>query len=154
MDPADHAQSKQPVLIAFYQQCWNEMTWRRNAGYRTIILGMAYCGALLTAVAFHPNMPGAIKLCLAAIVAIATLFGSGYLASNYGKYMSAAARVVKIEESLGAFDADFLGKLGALLPPSRRDWPNTPLVKDPVSFLSIIAFLVGGLLTAAAIALV
>ena len=39
---------KQQLLLEFYNTAWNEMTWRRNAGYRTIILGFAYFGILLT----------------------------------------------------------------------------------------------------------
>jgi hypothetical protein len=39
---------KQQSLLTFYQIAWDEMTWRRNAGYRTIILGLGYCGVILT----------------------------------------------------------------------------------------------------------
>src|SRR4051812_14551066 len=83
-DMAESDPQKQQLLIAFYQVSWNEMTWRRNAGYRTIILGMAYCGALLSVIAFNHNLPTSIRVCLAAVVAVATLFGAGYLTSNYG----------------------------------------------------------------------
>jgi hypothetical protein len=145
---------KQQALLTFYQVCWNEMTWRRNAGYRTIILGMAYCGALLCVVAFNHSMPDAARICLAGIVALATLFGAGYLTSNYGKYMAAAARAVKIEQYVGAFDDNFLGALGPLMPAARRDWPKTPLTRDMVCLWSILAFVIGGLMTAAAIVMV
>lgn len=151
---ADIEANKQQALLTFYQVAWNEMTWRRNAGYRTIILGMAYCGALLSVVAFNHNMPAPIRVCLALVVAVATLFGAGYLASNYGKYMSAAQKVVNIEEHLGAFDENFLGALGPLMPATRRSWPKTPLTKDMVSLWSILAFVAGGLMTAIAIFLV
>src|SRR2546421_4297978 len=73
---------KQEMLAAFYRQCWKEMTWRRNAGYRTIILGMAYCGILLAVVAFNHQMGPGIRWCLSGIVAAAPVFGGGHLASN------------------------------------------------------------------------
>ena len=44
--PPDLAAQKQDVLLAFHQVCWDEMTWRRNAGYRTVILGLGYCGVI------------------------------------------------------------------------------------------------------------
>lgn len=142
---------KQSALIAMYQILWAEMTWRRNAGYRTIILGLAYCTALLTAVSFHPNLPPAMRYCLAGVLAIATVFGAGYLCSNYYKYMSAAKKVVAIEDYLGAFRDDFLGSLGPLMPAERRDWARTPLTPATVSFWSIFALFAGGMLTAAAV---
>ena len=130
------------------------MTWRRNAGYRTIILGLGYFAALLTAVAFHRSMPVGIVYCLAGVIVIATLFGAGYLSSNYRKYMQAARQTVLIEQYVGAYDPAFLGELGALFPPDRKDRPNVPLTRDVVCLWSILAFLAGGLLTAAAIVLV
>jgi hypothetical protein len=144
---------KQEVLLAFHRVCWEEMTWRRNAGYRTVILGMAYCGLLLTLLAartIHLN----VRICLAAVVALATLFGAGYLASNYRKYMEAARRMVRIEEYVGAFKGDYLGPLGALMDEARRTRPNVPLSKDPVCLWSVVAFAAGGLLTAGAILLI
>jgi hypothetical protein len=65
--------------------------------------------------------------------------------------MSAAARAIKIEEYVGAFEPDFLGKLGALMPESRKIWPTLPLSKDPVSLWSVIALAAGGLGMAAAV---
>jgi hypothetical protein len=145
---------KQEVLLAFHQVCWSEMTWRRNAGYRTVILGLGYCGLLLTFVASNHSMNMNVRICLAAVIGLATLFGAGYLASNYRKYMSAAARMVRIEEYVGAFDADFLGRLGALMDQERRTRPTVPLSKDPVCLWSVVAFAAGGLVTAVAILLI
>jgi len=144
---------KQEMLATFYRQCWKEMTWRRNAGYRTIILGMAYCGILLAVVAFNHQMGPGIRWCLAGIVAVATVFGAAYLASNYYKYMSAAEKTVKIEEYVGAYESDYLGGLGPLMDGARRNRPKVPLHRDPVCFWSVAAFAVGGLLTAVAILL-
>jgi hypothetical protein len=148
--------TKQSFLIAIYQSFWQEMSWRRTAGYRTIILGLAYCTALLAAVAMigPAHLTPVIRYSLAGVLALATIFGSGYLAANYRKYMSAAARLVAIEQYLGAYNADFLGAAGPLMPAGRQAWPSTPLVREPVSFLSIMAFLIGGLATSAAILLV
>ena len=145
--------AKQSFLIAVYQSFWQEMSWRRTAGYRTIILGLAYCTALLAAVAMigPAHLTSTIRYTLAGVIALATVFGSGYLAANYKKYMSAAARLVAIEQYLGAYNADFLGAVGPLMPAGRQSWPATPLVREPVSFLSILAFLIGGLSTAGAI---
>lgn len=145
---------KQDVLLAFHNVCWSEMTWRRNAGYRTVILGLAYCGLLLTFVASNRAMNMNVRVCLAAVIGLATLFGAGYLASNYRKYMSAAARMVRIEEYVGAFDKDFLGQLGALMDEERRTRPTVPLSKDPVCLWSVLAFAAGGLVTAVAILLI
>lgn len=144
---------KQELLIAFHQTCWSEMTWRRNAGYRTVIIGLGYCALLLTVVTFNHQMSQQIRICLSVVIALATLFGAGYLASNYSKYMAAAAQMVMIEEYVGAYDSDFLGPLGALMPQSRRQRPNVPLSKDPVCLWSILAFAAGGLVTAVAILL-
>src|SRR5689334_8462000 len=47
---------KQQLLLAFHQTCWDEMTWRRNAGYRTVILGFGYFAMLLTIVTFNHNI--------------------------------------------------------------------------------------------------
>jgi hypothetical protein len=157
-DAPDLAQTaggpKQQVLLSLHQICWSEMTWRRNAGYRTVILGLGYCGVLLTVVACNPHMLQPIRICLAAVIALATLFGAGYLTSNYKKYMAAAARMIRIEDYLGAFDANYLGALGPLMPAARRTMPDVPLLRDPVCLWSVIAFAAGGLLTAAAILLV
>lgn len=144
-------QQKQELLLALYRTAWEEMTWRRNAGYRTIILGFAYLGILLSVVAFNHTMPIGVRACLSAVIAVATLFGGGYLVSNYYKYMNALRRMVLIEEHVGAFDSDFLGKLGALMPQTRKGAPNRPITRDPVCLWSVIAFVVGGLLTAVAI---
>jgi hypothetical protein len=145
---------KQDVLLAFHNVCWSEMTWRRNAGYRTVILGLGYCGLLLTFVASSHAINMNVRVCLAAVIGLATLFGAGYLASNYRKYMSAAARMVKIEEYVGAFDKDFLGRLGALMDEERRTRPTVPLSKDLVCLWSVVAFAAGGLVTAVAILLI
>src|SRR3954463_1259788 len=131
---------KQEVLLALHQVCWSEMTWRRNAGYRTVILGLGYCGVLLTLVATSRPMNTPVRGCLAAVIALATLFGAGYLTSNYKKYMAALARMVKIEDYLGAFSPEFLGSLGPLMPAARRSMPEVPLAKDPVCLWSVIAF--------------
>lgn len=139
---------KQAALLSFYQTCWNEMSWRRNAGYRTVILGFAYFGILLSLVAFNSHPSGALRIALSLVLAIGTLFGAGYLTSNYRKYMAASALTVKIEAFLGAYQSDYLGTLGPLMPLQRRERPNVPLSKDPVCFLSVLAFLGGGLLTA------
>jgi hypothetical protein len=149
--PKDLTSQKQELLLTFYRICWDEMCWRRNAGYRTIIIGLGYCGVLLTAVAFNHQMPVAVRACLAAVITLATLFGAGYLTSNYRKYMSALARMVAIEEHVGAFDADFLGSQGALMPAKRRSAPQVPITRDAVCLWSVIAFAAGGLVTAAAI---
>jgi hypothetical protein len=58
---------------------------------------------------------------------------------------------VKIEQYVGAYNADFLGSLGALMPPQRRERPSVPLARDAVCFWSVLAFGVGGVLTAIAI---
>ena len=142
---------KQDVLLTFYRTAWDEMCWRRNAGYRTIIFGFAYLGLLLALVLFNRSMPFGAKICLSTVIAVATVFGGGWLTSNYNLYMNAMGRMVKIEEHLGAFDPDFLGRLGAFCPPGRRTVHETPLTRDPVSLWSVIAFVVGGLLTAVAI---
>jgi hypothetical protein len=143
---------KQELLIALYQVCWGEMTWRRNAGYRTVILGLAYCGLLLAGVAVHPiNVH--VRMCLSGVIVLASLFGAGYLIGNYKSYMSAASRAVAIEDYVGAFDSDFLGKLGPLMQPGRRAWPRVPLTKDMKSLWSVIVFAVGGLGTALGIML-
>ena len=142
---------KQDLLLSFYKHAVDDMTWRRNAGYRTIIIGLGYCTLLLAVLAFNHQLTWTIKVCLSVVMLIASLFGSGYLASNYSKYMAAVRKMVLIEDYVGALDPEFLGKLGALLPASRRSWPDTKLTQDLVPFLSIIAFLVGGLITAGAI---
>lgn len=142
------------VLLALYRTCWEEMTWGRNAGYRTIILGLAYCGLLLAVVAFNRQMNTGVRACLSAVLAVATAFGTGYLASNYYKYTAAAARMVLIEQYVGAYDPDYLGPLGPLMPDDRRRRPAVPLSRDPVSFWSVVAFAAGGFLTAAAILMV
>ena len=144
---------KQELLLAFYQVGSDEMTWRRNAGYRTVILGLGYCGVILTVFAFKPQVRFEFRLCLAGVIGLATFFGAGYLASNYRKYMAAARRIVEIEAALGAFDPNFLGQRGALMPAQRHDWPKVPLHRDPGCFWSVMAFLAGGLLTAGAILL-
>src|SRR5689334_2195990 len=110
----DLSPQKQQLLLAFHQTCWDEMTWRRNAGYRTVILGFGYFAMLLTIVTFNHNIEVRIRICLAVVVALGTFFGAAYLTSNYSKYMAAAAQMVKIEEYTGAFDPQFLGSLGAL----------------------------------------
>lgn len=144
---------KQDLLSTFYKVAWEEMTWRRNAGYRTIILGLAYCTLLLAMVAFNKQMPQMIKISLAAVLVVGTLFGSVYLMSNYRKYMIAAKRLVRIEEHVGAFNPDFLAQFGALMPPERRAWPDRPITRDMVCLWSVIAFAAGGLITATAIAM-
>jgi hypothetical protein len=149
--PAELTAQKQELLLAFHQTCWSEMTWRRNAGYRTVIIGLGYCALLLTVVTFNHQMQSQVRICLAAVIALATLFGAAYLASNYSKYMAAAAQLVLIEEYVGAFNPNFLGSLGALMPEARRNRPKIPLGKDPVCLWSILAFAAGGLVTAAAI---
>ena len=145
---------KQELLLAFYRTCWDEMTWRRNAGYRTIIIGLGYFGLLLAVVAFNHAMPPMVRYGLAGVIAVGTLFGAGYLTSNYRKYMAAALQTVMIEEYVGAYDPGFLGTLGALMPQSRRERPKVPLSRDVVCLWSVIAFLIGGLLTALTILLV
>jgi hypothetical protein len=145
------AEAKVSVLIALYRAAYDEMTWRRNAGYRTIILGLAYCGALVTAVAALRQVRIEVRVCLSAVIVLGSIFGSAYLASNYYKYCDALRRMVKIEEYVGAYAPDYLGALGPLMTPSRKAWPETPLVKNPICIWSIIAFLVGGIVTAVAI---
>lgn len=143
---------KQELLLAFHRDCAEEMAWRRTAGYRTVILGLAYCGLFMAVVGFmHPSQE--TKICLSAVIALASIFGAGYLVGNYQQYMCAAGRAVRIEEYVGAFDTNFLGRLGALMPASRKIWPSVPLHKDPVSLWSVIALAVGGLGTAVAVLL-
>jgi len=142
---------KQQLLLAYHKTCWEEMTWRRNAGYRTVILGFGYFAMLIAVVTFNHQIAQSIRICLAIVIALGTLFGAGYLTSNYSKYMAAAAQMVKIEEYTGAYGDSFLGSQGALMPPERRDRPKIPLSKDIVCLWSILAFLAGGLVTAGAI---
>lgn len=144
---------KLEMLLAFHRDCSEEMGWRRTAGYRTVILGLAYCGLFLAVFGYiHPS-PHA-RICLSAVIALASIFGSGYLVGNYQRYVCAAGRAVKIEQYLGAYDANFLGALGPLMPASRRNWPGTPLHRDAVSLWSVIALGAGGLGTAAAVLLI
>ena len=150
---AELTPQKQALLITFYRTCWEEMTWRRNAGYRTVILGFGYLGAILAVVAFNRDMPMGARVFLAAVIALGTLFGGGYLASNYYKYMSAMARMVRIEQYVGAYDPTFLGARGALMPPNRIDQPRVPLSRNMVCIWSVLAFVGGGILTAIAIVL-
>lgn len=144
---------KQELLLEFYKINWDEMCWRRNAGYRTVILGLGYCGILLAITSFNHGIPTPIRYCLAAVIALTTAFGAAYLASNYQKYMSAAGRMIQIEDHVGAFDEDFLGSLGALLPAKRREFSKVPLMANPVCIGSILALVAGGLATAVAILL-
>ena len=154
-DPSAGALSEQKLhmLLEFHQMCWTELSWRRTAGYRTIIFGLGYLSGLLAVVAFNHNMPQGIRICMAIVVGIATFFGSGYLASNYYKYTAAFKKCVAIEEYVGAFDSNFLGALGALMPPGRKAWADLPLHRNPVCIWSILAFAAGGLVTAFAILL-
>ena len=147
-------QQKQQALLTFYQVSWNEMSWRRNAGYRTIILGFAYFGLMIGMISYNHSLSSEKRFGLAAVIAIGTLFGSGYLLSNYRKYMAAAEQTVRIEQYLGAYDPDYLGSIGALMPMDRSQRPKVPITRDMVCLWSVIAFLAGGLLTAAAILLV
>jgi hypothetical protein len=142
---------KQELLLAFYKTSSDEASWRRTAGYRTVILGLGYCGVILTVVASHPIRSEPLKISLAAVIGLAAVFGSGYLVSNYEKYMSAVKRMVLIEEQFGAFNDDFLGALGPLMPAGRRSLPAVPLIRNPICIWSIVAFAAGGLITAAAI---
>jgi len=142
---------KHSALLAFYNVTWNEMTWRRNAGYRTVIIGFGYFGLMVAYVASNHAIGENARYLLAGVVALGTLFGAGWLMSNYKKYMAAAAMTVKIEEYLGAYSPAFLGALGALMPADRKERPKVPLSKDVVCLWSVIAFLAGGLITAAAI---
>ncbi len=145
---------KQELLMEFYKINWDEMCWRRNAGYRTVILGLGYCGILLAITSFNHGIPAPVRICLAAVIAFTTVFGAAYLASNYQKYMSAAGRMIQIEDHVGAFDEDFLGSLGALLPAKRRGFSKVPLMANPVCIGSILALVAGGLATAVAILLI
>jgi hypothetical protein len=147
------SEQKLHMLLEFHQMSWNELSWRRTAGYRTIIFGLGYLSGLLAVVAFNHDMPNGIRVCMAIVVGIATLFGSGYLVSNYYKYTAAFKKCVAIEEYVGAYDADFLGSFGALMPPGRKTWANLPLYRNPVCIWSILAFAAGGLVTAFAILL-
>ena len=151
--PGELTPQKQALLITFYRTCWEEMTWRRNAGYRTVILGFGYLGAILAVVAFNRGMPMPVRVFLAAVITLGTLFGGGYLASNYYKYMSAMARMVRIEQYVGAYDPNFLGTLGALMPATRIEQPKVPLSRNMVCIWSVVAFVGGGILTAIAIVL-
>jgi len=153
-DSADLDALKQQSLLTFHRVFWEEMTWRRNAGYRTVILGMAYCGVLIALVTFNRQMLWPVRACMSAVIALATAFGAGYLSSNYKKYMAAAARMVLIEEYLGTFDSDYLGRLGPLMLADRKARPTIPLSKNPVCLWSILAFAAAGLTTAVAILLV
>src|SRR5438270_3352070 len=83
--PGDLTPQKQDLLLSFYRIAWDEMCWRRNAGYRTVIFGLGYCGIILTVVAFNSCMQPSVRYCLAAVIALAAVFGSGWLASNYYK---------------------------------------------------------------------
>jgi hypothetical protein len=148
---SDCTAQKQDLLLHLYRTCWEEMTWRRNAGYRTVILGLGYCGVMLAVVAYNHHWQPALKACLAIVIALASIFGSGYLASNYYKYMSAMKRMVRIEEYVGAYDPNFLGQLGALMPVNRKQMPEVPLMRNAVCIWSIAAFMAGGLVTAFAI---
>jgi hypothetical protein len=150
---AEMSEQKLRMLLEFHQMCWNELSWRRTAGYRTIIFGLGYLSGLLAVVAFNHSMPHGIRICMAIVVAIATVFGSGYLVSNYYKYTAAFKKCVAIEQYVGAYDSDFLGSLGALMPPGRIKWAELPLHRNPVCIWSILAFAAGGLVTAFAILL-
>src|SRR5579862_3407120 len=91
--PNSVSPEKVNLLLAFHRACWEEMTWRRNAGYRTVILGLAYCGLFLAVVGYiHPAL--GVRVCLSGVIALASIFGSGYLVGNYNQYMSAAARAI------------------------------------------------------------
>lgn len=153
LNDSTSSEQKLHILLSFHQLCWNELSWRRTAGYRTIIFGLGYLSGLLAVVAFNHNMPYGIRVCMAIVVAIATLFGSGYLVSNYYKYTAAFRKCVAIEDHVGAFNPDFLGSLGALMEPGRKVWANLPLHRNPVCIWSILAFAAGGLVTAFAILL-
>src|SRR5437868_3147676 len=105
---ADLSPQKQAALFEMYRVSWDEATWRRNAGYRTIILGFGYLAALMAVVAFNRQMTPAVKVCLASVVAVATIFGGAYLCGNYAEYMKALGRMVRVEQFIGAFDPDYL----------------------------------------------
>jgi hypothetical protein len=147
------ATDKHAFLLSSYRMAFEEMTWRRNAGYRTIIIGFGYFGLIIALVAFNRGMPTAVKACMSAVLILGALFGSAYLASNYGKYMEALRRMVAIEDYFGAFKPDFLGTLGALMPTARRTLPDVPLRASGIAVVSIIAFLIGGVVTGIAVLL-
>src|ERR1700682_4975765 len=88
---------KQELLLALYKTSSDEVSWRRTAGYRTVILGLGYCGVILMVVACHRILIANFAKCLAAVIGLATVFGAGYLVSNYQKYMSGVKRMVLIE---------------------------------------------------------
>jgi hypothetical protein len=144
---------KQAFLLSAYRMAFEEMTWRRNAGYRTIIIGFGYFGLIIALVASNRTMPASVKGCMSAVLILGALFGSAYLASNYGKYMDALRRMVAIEDHFGAFAADYLGALGPLMPPARRSLPDVPLRASGIAVVSIIAFLIGGIVTGVAVLL-
>ena len=151
--PASATPDKQAFLLSVYRMAFEEMTWRRNAGYRTIIIGFGYFGLIIALVAFNRGMPTAVKGCMSAVLILGALFGSAYLSSNYGKYMEALRRMVAIEDYFGAFRPDFLGALGALMPAGRRSLPDVPLRASGIAVVSIIAFLIGGVVTGIAVLL-
>jgi len=127
------------------------MSWRRNAGYRTIIIGFGYFTLLISLVAFNRAMPFNVRVFIAAVLALGACFGASYLASNYYKYTAALKRMVLVEEHMGAYAPAYLGPLGALLDERRKRAPEIPLSRNAICIGSILAFLAGGLLTAGAI---
>lgn len=149
--PSEPTPQRQDLLLMFYRTAFDEVSWRRTAGYRTVILGLGYCGIILTVIGCHPIHSEHLKNCLAAVIGLAAVFGSGYLFSNYQKYMSAFRRLVLIEEQVGAYERNFLGDSGALMPSERKLFPAIPLIQNPICIWSIIAFATGGLVTAIAI---
>ena len=64
-------QQKLEVLLAFHRVCWEEMTWRRNAGYRTVILGLGFCAAMVLALACNHGIQWPLRICLAAVMTVA-----------------------------------------------------------------------------------
>ena len=54
------------LLLSIHRQAFEEMSWRRNAGYRTIIIGFGYFTLLIALVAFNRAMPFNVRVFIAA----------------------------------------------------------------------------------------
>lgn len=151
---SDQLSPKNDLLLSVYRMAFEEMSWRRNASYRTIIIGFGYFGLLIAVIAMNKTMALPVRACIAGVMVMGSAFGAAYLASNYGKYCAAIGRMVAIEDYLGAFAPDFLGAAGALMPADRKQVPHIPLVKNTICVCSVAAFFIGGLVTAAAVLLI
>jgi hypothetical protein len=127
---------------------WHEIFWRRENEQKVTVWSIGvFWGVLTLTYGVNFDLTCVQKLILASFPLLLGVVACWYLHENWRKNKEIARLIVKLNESLGAWEPNYLVSNGTLYPEKWKYWGRDHFRKDKVSRTYLLCVILAGVLS-------